>query len=396
MNLGISEFDYELPSSQIAVKPLQNRATSKCLVFNKSNGQISDSVFGEIANHIPEGSLLIRNDSKVIWARLHFENKTGAKIEIFILDSTDEKPLSFSLQSNNSVDLKVIVGNAKRWKEGEISQICIINGQEIEVKASWINKDDKKVKLTWEGDYSFAELLEHLGKVPLPPYIKREVENTDKENYQTTYAENLGSVAAPTAGLHFTPNIFEELQQKSIQVQDITLHVGAGTFMPVKTDLIRDHIMHSENIMVTPELLETLKSKNNGICLGTTSLRAVESLYWIALALHQNPDLDLANFILPQWFPYENQAILSWAEAMSILEKYANGKNYYTRTALCILPGYKFKWCSGLITNFHQPKSTLLMLVSACIGEEWKAVYQHALENEYRFLSYGDGSFLKW
>jgi S-adenosylmethionine:tRNA ribosyltransferase-isomerase len=393
-NIKIENFDYPLPDDRIAKFPLENRDDSKLLFLNSE--WPAERKFKEIPDLLPSNSLLVFNETKVIQARLIFQKKTGATIEIFCLEPvspTNDFQLAF-LQTK-SVIWKCFVGNAKRWKE-EILEIPVdCNGEEVVLKAGKKQNlgEAYLIEFSWEpNDLNFSQIIESSGIVPIPPYLNRDSVASDKERYQTIYAKNNGSVAAPTAGLHFTDRVLQELENKGVETVKVTLHVGAGTFKPVSSETIADHQMHTEQIVVSIDSLRHLKDKLNDhvIAVGTTSLRTLESLYWMALKIKNGGD----HLDLKQWDPYQMaDEKLSSQEAIQILINYLHNqdlKYLKGQTQLMIAPGYRFKIISGLITNFHQPKSTLLLLVSALIGDKWKTAYNFALQNDFRFLSYGD------
>jgi len=424
--LPIEAFDYNLPDDRIAYTPAKDRAESKLLVWK--DAIIAESNYAQIANFIPENSTLLFNNSKVIAARIFFEknkinnstssidsNSKESQIEIFCLEpSINYSPVAMAMQASQKVEWICLVGGAKKWKEGLLEKKIILQGKAISVYAKKIAANDGKflIEFSWAEDFHFSEIIEHIGNIPLPPYIQRATNTEDKERYQTTYAVEEGSVAAPTAGLHFNEKIFESLAAKKIDCQFLSLHVGAGTFLPVKTAHIDDHPMHAEFFEVPKSVIEFLLNKaiqtaqqeKSGpvIAVGTTSLRTIESLYWLGVKLIQlkntqgETKIPVGDVKLLQWDAYELQpfqtsnqeaiqALLTWmvANQMSTL---------ITSTQLMIVPGYTFKLCNGLITNFHQPKSTLLLIIAAITGEKWKSIYQHAIRQDYRFLSYGDGS----
>jgi len=424
--LPIEAFDYNLPDDLIAYTPAKDRAESKLLVWDKEI--IAESNYAQIANFIPENSTLLFNNSKVIAARIFFEknknndsaasNKTNdneTSIEIFCLEpSTAYSPVAMAMQTTKKVEWICLVGGAKKWKEGLLEKKIILQGKNISVYAKKLAANDGKflIEFSWEEDFHFSEIIEHIGNIPLPPYIQRAANSQDKERYQTTYAKEEGSVAAPTAGLHFNEKIFQSLAAKNIDCQFLSLHVGAGTFLPVKTAHIDDHPMHAEFFEVPKTVIEFLLNKaaetaqqeKSGpvIAVGTTSLRTIESLYWLGVKLIQIknsqgettiPAMDLK---LLQWDAYElNPSEISNKEALNALLTWmASNKmeTLITSTQLMIVPGYTFRLCNGLVTNFHQPKSTLLLIIAAITGAQWKKIYKYAIEQHYRFLSYGDGS----
>jgi S-adenosylmethionine:tRNA ribosyltransferase-isomerase len=411
--LHIADFTYELPEHKIARYPLEQRDQSKLLVWQ--SGPIRENIYANIADELPSGSLLVFNNTKVVEARLLFQKPTGGLIELFCLEPADQyEDITTAMLQKGSVQWKCLVGGAKKWKEGALVLICegsaasgaasAANGNttlQIEAVKVETLPDCFLIEFRWEpADLSFAEVLHLAGDIPLPPYLNRATEASDKERYQTIYAKHDGSVAAPTAGLHFTEEVFSKLSQKNIRKAYVTLHVGAGTFKPVKAEQMKDHEMHAEFIDVNFETIEQLIAhvEKGIIAVGTTSLRTLESLYWIGVKTIRNPLITAAGLQVTQWEPYENipkaytareslQSLLAWM-------KKNNATRIITKTQIIIAPGYEFKIIRALITNFHQPQSTLLLLVSAIVGENWKKIYQYALANEYRFLSYGDGSIL--
>ncbi len=395
----IKDYTYELPAEKIAQFPLNERDSSKLLVYNK--GEISQGIFRNIADIIPENSLLIFNDTKVINARLKFQSAAGKEIEIFTLEPAENSELVTALNTRSSVEWICLVGNLKAWKAGKLNAVANFNGTECRLEAELLSKqaDAFAIKLSWQpAEFTFAEVLEIFGQIPLPPYMKREVTSDDKTTYQTVYSATEGSVAAPTAGLHFTNEVLASLKNYNIKTGFVTLHVGAGTFKPVKADSISEHDMHSESIYVELSLVEEIAANigtNNIIAVGTTSMRTIESLYWFGVQLlqgrHHGGELSIT-----QWEPYENtpEDPRKAFEAIIAYMKQNNLKYLYGKTNIIIVPGYDFKIFSGIITNFHQPGSTLLLLIAAFIGSDWKVLYEYALNNDFRFLSYGDSSIL--
>ncbi|MFN6945735.1 MAG: S-adenosylmethionine:tRNA ribosyltransferase-isomerase [Cytophagaceae bacterium] len=401
LNFPVNQFNYDLPSDRIAAFPLEKRDSSKLLVYK--NGSIRDAVYHQIDQFLPADSLLVFNNARVVQARLFFKTSTGAGIEIFCLEPAGKHlEVSQAMQQTERTQWKCLVGGAKKWREEKIALEIKLGESLIILTAKLIGKESDAfiVEFCWTPEgLSFGEILETAGRVPLPPYIKRELEEEDKKRYQTIYAQHAGSVAAPTAGLHFTPEVFDTLREKNISLEYLTLHIGAGTFKPVKTDNIREHEMHSEQILVEKHfILKLINSLEKGVvAVGTTSLRTLESLYWLGLKLHLGV-ADLSKEItIDQWDPYELDSSLSTKQALEALLAHLEEQNQnvlLTRTRLMIVPGYEWKIVKVLATNFHQPKSTLVMLVAAFVGEDWKKIYAHALQNDYRFLSYGDGSLL--
>lgn len=392
-NISIDEYDYPLPEERIAKYPLAERDASKLLVLKDS--QINASQFRNIGDFLPQDALLVFNETKVIRARLQFQKETGSHIEVFCLEPDDDYQIAFS--SASPVRWKCLVGNSKRWREGLLSMPLTVAGQQVTLNAERVERNDQysEIEFSWEpSTLPFASILEAAGEIPLPPYLHRDAEPEDRDRYQTVFAKYDGSVAAPTAGLHFTKPLINKLGNSGLQFDEVTLHVGAGTFRPVATETIGEHAMHSETIIVRKSLIERLIGQigKNIIPVGTTSTRTLESLYWIGMMLHEQ-GMELRTLHVEQWYPYEIHDALPATEALQNIVNYLD-LHQLTRleasTSLIIAPSYKMRVITGLITNFHQPKSTLLLLVSALIGERWKQCYQFALDNGFRFLSYGD------
>lgn len=397
--LKISEYTYSLPVEKIAQYPLAERDSSKLLVYDKGN--ISEKIFKELPGIIPKNSLLIFNKTRVINARLRFKNQYGKDIEIFTLEPAEHTELVTALSIKGSVKWLCLVGNLKAWKSGKLESKINTETGSITLAAELLEKrgDSFIVCLSWQpAEKTFAEILEIFGDVPLPPYMKRDSETGDKTTYQTVYAENEGSVAAPTAGLHFTEAVFDGLKRSQIKTDFVTLHVGAGTFKPVKSETISGHEMHSESFYINKATISRLLENfnvNKIIAVGTTSMRTIESLYWFGVQLLQGRHSG-TEVLISQWEPYENTSE-DVRRALKAVMEYMNSANIehlYGKTNIIIVPGYDFKIFSGLITNFHQPGSTLLLLIAAFIGNNWQGVYDYALNNEFRFLSYGDSSIL--
>ncbi len=400
-HIHISDYNYSLPTERIARYPLEQRDHSKLLVYNK--GHISQHIFKDIAQFLPEDSLLIYNNTKVIQARLHFRKATGARIEVFCLEPHCPADYQQNFDQRNECEWQCLIGNSKKWKEGALRLELDINGTTVTLQATKHGETETSViiRFSWNGGFSFAEILEAAGELPIPPYLNRDTEESDKETYQTVYSKIDGSVAAPTAGLHFTDDVFKTIDARHIERDEVTLHVGAGTFRPVKSAEIQGHEMHSEYICVTRHNIERLLA-HQGHCtaVGTTSVRTLESLFYIGLKILQNPDIKEKDLHIDQWLPYDTadqctdinstdalQAILRWMDT--------NGCNaLHTTTQIIIAPGYKYHIVERIITNFHMPQSTLLLLVSAFVGDDWKRIYSYALDNDFRFLSYGDSSIL--
>ena len=394
-SLKISDFTYDLPESRIAKYPLTERDNSKLLIWE--NGTISETTFKKCADFIPENTQLVFNNTRVIHARLFFWKETGSKIEIFCLEPIEPHDYQLAFQEKKQVVWKCIVGNSKKWKSGFLTREIEVSGEKIKFQAERISQDENtfQIKFIWDKPLSFAEIIEHTGVLPIPPYLNRETEVADEETYQTIYAKIDGSVAAPTAGLHFTDSVLSKLQQKNISTHEITLHVGAGTFQPVKSETIDGHTMHNEMVIISKStIVDFINHQNKIIAVGTTSVRSLESLYWLGLQIENHTFNPKQSEVL-QWEPYENDSKISTKKAFQNIVDYLekNGKDAIQfSTQIIILPGYNFKVIDGMFTNFHQPQSTLLLLISAFLGEDWKKVYEYALTKNFRFLSYGDSN----
>ena len=401
-DLSIQDFTYDLPQERIAKYPLAERDSSKLLVWQ--NAQIEETVYANLADYVPPDSLLIFNNTKVVKARLLFQKSNGSPIEIFCLEPHEKyADITTAMLQKEKVLWKCLVGGAKKWKEGALNCKIRKDFTDINIKAQKIEQlvDSYVIELGWDKpELSFAEVLHLAGHMPLPPYLNRSGEETDKERYQTIYASHNGSVAAPTAGLHFTETLFGKLQQKNIQHDFVTLHVGAGTFKPVKSETMQSHEMHGEFIDVSTAFIENLltRLRKKIIAVGTTSLRTLESLYWLGVKTKIKSAITPAELQLLQWEPYElvEQNITAEQALRSLLDWLSHHKlqRLIVKTQIIIAPGYRFRIIQALITNFHQPQSTLLLLVAAITGNDWKRIYAHALQHDFRFLSYGDGNLL--
>lgn len=392
--IKISDYNYPLPDEKIAKYPLKERDQSKLLFWN--NGLIEKNVFKNIDTFLPANSLLVYNNTRVIHARLFFRKPTGAKIEIFCLEPTKPNDYQIAFQQKKKVTWKCIVGNSKKWKAGELQRELKINEQTVILKAQKTGQENNSflIDFNWNEGFTFSEIIETAGVLPIPPYLNRETEPEDEMTYQTVYAKADGSVAAPTAGLHFTDAVLDKLAEKNIQTAEITLHVGAGTFQPVKSETIAGHTMHHEQVLVSKSLIEKLLlHPGKVIAVGTTSVRSLESLYWLGLKImNEKPD-EIP--VVHQWEPYQNENTISTEQALkNILGFMAENHFEVLRfsTQIIIVPGYRFKIIDGMVTNFHQPQSTLLLLIGAFLGNDWKNVYDFALNNNFRFLSYGDSN----
>ena len=392
-HICIEEYDYPLPEERIAKYPLAERDASKLLVLK--DNKIAESQFKYIGGFLPDEALLVFNETKVIRARLQFHKVTGSRIEVFCLEPDEDYQVAFAAAS--PVRWKCLIGNSKRWKEGKLSMELVAGGAQVTLYAERLSQNDQyaEIEFSWTSStLPFATVLEAAGEIPLPPYLHRDAEPEDRDRYQTVFARYDGSVAAPTAGLHFTRPLMEALREQGFDFDEVTLHVGAGTFRPVATDTIGEHAMHSETIIVRRSLIQNLIDHEGKpvVPVGTTSTRTLESLYWIGMMLKEQ-GLALRPLHVEQWYPYEAHEALKTSESLQLILDYLD-KHDLTRleasTALMIAPSYKMHVITGLITNFHQPKSTLLLLVSALIGERWKECYRFALDHDFRFLSYGD------
>ena len=400
-DIHISEYNYELPDERIAKFPKAERDHSKLLVYNK--GEVGEDIFYNLPNYLPQGALMVYNNTKVIQARLHFRKETGALIEIFLLEPAEPADYEQMFQQTRRCSWLCLVGNQKKWKEGTLTRELRVKNEEVRVSATRRGEHGTSqwIDLEWDNErVNFAEILDGMGELPIPPYLNRETQESDKTTYQTVYSKIKGSVAAPTAGLHFTERVLKDVDARGIEREEVTLHVGAGTFKPVKSDTIGEHPMHTEYIAVRRHTLERLLAHNcEVIAVGTTSVRTLESLYYMGLKVVQNPDIREEELHVNQWEPYEEgrckmedvrsviQALLDWMirKELTVL---------HSSTQIIIAPGYTYHIVKMLITNFHQPQSTLLLLVSAFVKGDWHKIYDYALAHDFRFLSYGDSSLL--
>jgi len=396
IKIALKEFEYKLPGSLIADFPLTDRDSSKLLIYQ--DGNIHDDLFFHLPSYLPQHSTIVLNNTQVIEARLFFQKPTGGVIEIFILEPLHEQNIGEVMFQTQKIRWKCFIGGASKWRPKELLlKTFIIQNVFVELKARYIEKhiDHFIIEFEWDSFHTFAEVLKTAGEIPLPPYIKRKAIEKDAITYQTIFAEKKGSVAAPTAALHFTNGVFITLNEKNIYTSYVTLHVGAGTFKPIKTPDIVSHKMHAENFSVTAINLNKILTAEPIVAGGTTSLRTLESLHWLGVKLIKNNFFDNT---LQQWEAYDLQnSVIKFKESLQALQQYMQKKKkdeLFCRTSLLIVPGYQFKSADALITNFHQPRSTLLLLVAAFIGKDWIKVYDHALKNNYRFLSYGDSSLL--
>ena len=398
-HIRISEFNYPLPDERIAKFPLSVRDQSKLLLYR--HGEVSEDRFTSLPEYLPSGSLMIFNNTKVIQARLHFRKETGALIEVFCLEPIQPNDYALNFQQTEHTAWLCMVGNLKKWKEGMLRREMTVKGKPLTLTAErgechgtshWVN-------FRWNNpEVTFADILEVFGELPIPPYLNRETQESDKETYQTVYSKIKGSVAAPTAGLHFTPRVLDALRNKGVELEELTLHVGAGTFKPVKSEEIEGHEMHTEYISVNKRTIEKLIAHGgHAIAVGTTSVRTLESLYYIGVAISRNPDANQEELHVQQWMPYEEKNGIGTIQALQHILDYLNRHHMealHTSTQIIIAPGYEYKIVKKMVTNFHQPQSTLLLLVSAFVKGDWRKIYDYALEHDFRFLSYGDSSLL--
>jgi len=397
--ISIEDYNYSLPDERIAKFPLPKRDESKLLLYR--DGKVSESVFKHITDYLPEGSLMVFNNTRVIQARLLFQRATGAQIEVFCLDPAAPHDYELIFQQTEACNWICLIGNAKKWKEPVLSREITVAGQTVRLSAEKVQSygETHQVRFSWDGGFSFAEVLDAAGELPIPPYLHRKTEESDLKTYQTVYSKIKGSVAAPTAGLHFTPEVLADLDAKGFGREELTLHVGAGTFKPVKSETIEGHEMHTEYISVRRSTIErVMQNFGKIIAVGTTSVRTLESLYYIGVTLATHPDATSEELVVRQWMPYEDaNNRLTPAEALQNILDYLDKhqlNTLITATQIIIAPGYEFKVVKGIVTNFHQPKSTLLLLISAFVKGDWKNIYDYALGHDFRFLSYGDSSLL--
>ncbi len=399
-HIHISDYSYPLPDERIAKFPIARRDHSKLLIYNK--GEVSSDVFYNLPQYLPKGALMVFNNTKVIQARMHFRKDTGALIEVFLLEPADPSDYELMFQTTDHCAWYCLVGNLKKWKEGTLRREVEINGQTVVVSATRgeLHGTSHRIGFEWTGDFSFAEIIDVMGELPIPPYLNRETQESDKTTYQTVYSKIKGSVAAPTAGLHFTPEVLADLDAHGIQREELTLHVGAGTFKPVKSEEIEGHEMHTEYVSVRRDTIQKLiDHEGSAIAVGTTSVRTLESLYYMGLKVMRDPSLNEDQLHVAQWEPYGEvrsgevksvealKALLAWMDARALTVLHSS-------TQIIIAPGYDYHIVKMLVTNFHQPQSTLLLLVSAFVKGDWHKIYDYALSHDFRFLSYGDSSLL--
>ena len=395
--IHISEYNYELADERIAKFPKAERDHSKLLIYR--HGEVGEDVFYNLPKYLPKGALMVMNNTKVIQARLHFRKSTGALIEIFLLEPALPADYEQMFQTTGHCEWLCLVGNLKKWKEGTLSNE--MGGEKVSATRMGEQGTSQRIAFDWTGGRSFAEVIDQLGELPIPPYLNRETQESDKTTYQTVYSKIKGSVAAPTAGLHFTDRVLADLEAHGKEREELTLHVGAGTFKPVKSETIGQHEMHTETVAVKRQTIEKLLAHDaQAIAVGTTSVRTLESLYYMGLKVMRNPDVKEEELHVEQWEPYGaslNEKSVSASEALRVLLDWMdrNGlKTLHSATQIIIAPGYEYKIVKMLITNFHQPQSTLLLLVSAFVKGDWRKIYDYALSHEFRFLSYGDSSLL--
>ena len=398
-HIHIRDYNYPLPDERIAKFPIAQRDHSKLLIYNK--GEVSSDVFYNLPQYLPKGALMVFNNTKVIQARMHFRKETGALIEVFLLEPAEPSDYELMFQTTGHCAWYCLVGNLKKWKEGSLRREIEINGQTVVVNATRgeLHGTSHRIDFSWGGDVSFAEIIDAMGELPIPPYLNRETQESDKTTYQTVYSKIKGSVAAPTAGLHFTPEVLADLDAHGIQREELTLHVGAGTFKPVKSEEIEGHEMHTEYVSVRRDTIRKLIDHEGcAIAVGTTSVRTLESLYYMGLKVMRDPSLNEDQLHVAQWEPYTGdcpqcesvtalKALLVWMDARSLTVLHSS-------TQIIIAPGYDYHIVKMLVTNFHQPQSTLLLLVSAFVKGDWHKIYDYALSHDFRFLSYGDSSLL--
>lgn len=400
--IHISEFNYPLPDERIAKFPLPVRDQSKLLLYR--HGEVSEDIFTSLPEYLPSGSLMIFNNTKVIQARLHFRKETGALIEVFCLEPIQPNDYVLNFQQTEHAAWLCMIGNLKKWKEGILKREMTVKGKSITLTAERgeCHGTSHWVDFRWDNnEVTFADILEVFGELPIPPYLNRETQESDKETYQTVYSKIKGSVAAPTAGLHFTPRVLDALRDKGVDLEELTLHVGAGTFKPVKSEEIEGHEMHTEYISVSRATLEKLiVHEGKAVAVGTTSVRTLESLYHIGISLLKNPDATEDELHVKQWQPYEmtpeedkTPAVDALQAIVDYLDRHGM-ETLHTSTQIIIAPGYDYRIVKAMVTNFHQPQSTLLLLVSAFVKGNWRKIYDYALSHDFRFLSYGDSSLL--
>jgi len=408
-HIHISDYNYPLPDERIAKFPIAQRDHSKLLVYQ--HGVVGEDAFYNIPKYLPKGALMVFNNTKVIQARMHFRKETGALIEVFLLEPAEPSDYELMFQTSGGTGARglggsancawyCLVGNLKKWKEGTLVREIDVKGQTVRVAVTRgpVHGTSHRIDFSWDGDVSFAEIIDAMGELPIPPYLNRETQESDKTTYQTVYSKIKGSVAAPTAGLHFTPEVLADLDAHGIEREELTLHVGAGTFKPVKSEEIEGHEMHTEYISVRRETIRKLiQHDGQAIAVGTTSVRTLESLYYMGLKVMSSPDLTEEQLHVEQWEPYDQPTSVTTVEALKALDSWMARHELqvlHSSTQIIIAPGYDYHIVKMLVTNFHQPQSTLLLLVSAFVKGDWHRIYDYALSHDFRFLSYGDSSLL--
>ena len=397
-HIHISDYQYPLPDERIAKFPIAQRDHSKLLVYR--HGEVGEDVFYHLPDYLPKGSLMVFNNTKVIQARMHFRKSTGALIEVFLLEPAEPSDYELMFQTSGHCAWYCLVGNLKKWKEGTLTRECIIHNAQCIISATRgeIHGTSHRIDFEWTGGVSFAEVIDAMGELPIPPYLNRETQESDKTTYQTVYSKIKGSVAAPTAGLHFTEQVLQAIDDAGIDREELTLHVGAGTFKPVKSEEIEGHEMHTEFISVRRSTIQKLIDHDaSAIAVGTTSVRTLESLYYMGLKVMQNPELSEEQLHVAQWEPYSEVREISTVESLTALRDWMDVHGLevlHSSTQIIIAPGYDYHIVKMLVTNFHQPQSTLLLLVSAFVKGDWHKIYDYALAHDFRFLSYGDSSLL--
>ncbi len=393
-DISIQAFDYHLPDSQIAFFPSEERDGSKLFVHNQGINQ--HHAFRDLPELVPNDSMFVFNNTKVIPARIQLQKSSGTTIEIFLLKPLlDNIPTQQMMEQTGEVIWESLIGNKKRWKADETLEKSLnIDGNNVLLSIQWFDREENKVKITWNSAHSFAAILTEIGKIPLPPYMERDSELSDQDRYQTVFSKELGAVAAPTASLHFTSEILSRLEKQGKKSCYLTLHVGAGTFLPVKEAEVRNHPMHREQLIFERELItQLMQHQGTFIPVGTTAMRALESLYWAGIWLIEHHSIPADGLVIPKEYAYHERDNIENNIALQAILDYLDANQldqFIAQTEMLIMPTYEFRFCDALITNFHQPKSTLLVLVSALIGDEWKAIYEEAVQKGYRFLSYGD------
>ena len=397
-HIRISDYNYPLPDERIAKFPIAQRDHSKLLVYRK--GEVSHDVFYNLPEYLPKGALMVFNNTKVIQARMHFRKDTGALIEVFLLEPACPSDYELMFQTSEKCSWYCLVGNLKKWKEGTLTREIKIKDTDVKVTATRgpIHGTSHRIDFTWTGGFSFAEIIDAMGELPIPPYLNRETQESDKTTYQTVYSKIKGSVAAPTAGLHFTPEVLAAVDAHGVEREELTLHVGAGTFKPVKSEEIEGHEMHTEYVSVRRDTIRKLIAHDGcAIAVGTTSVRTLESLYYMGLKVIKNHDASEDELHVNQWEPYDTETSVSTVESLTALGAWMDAHSLevlHSSTQIIIAPGYEYHIVKMLVTNFHQPQSTLLLLVSAFVKGDWHKIYDYALANDFRFLSYGDSSLL--